>query len=714
MAERLDRMLREADPTTNPFMNLASAEAIRARLRSPVEPLEYLELQPKLALELLNAGRTEEAIREFQKLSDVLSQEGVEVTERHRHYVARYLAVAYLRLGEQQNCILNHSADSCLLPIRDKGVHRLRYGSREAIKALQEILINRPKDLEARWLLNIAFMTLGEYPDRVPPRFLIPPRAFEPDYDIKRFVDVAPRLGLDVDDLAGGAIVEDFDNDGDLDIMVSTQAFRGQLRLFRNNADGTFTERTAEAGLTGEFGGLNIVHADYDNDGFMDVLVLRGGWMEEAGSFPNSLLRSNGDGTFADVTEEAGVLSFHPTQTATWLDYNNDGWIDLYIGNESNDVARHPCELYRNNGDGTFTECAPTAGVDSTGVVKAVTSGDYNNDGRPDLYLSRRGGPNTLFRNDGPKPGSADRCAWAFTDVSEQAGVTEPINSFPAWFFDYDNDGWLDLFVSGYEFKGPASVAAGYLGLPNDAERPRLYHNNRDGTFTDVRREARLDHVLHTMGCNYGDLDNDGWLDFYLGTGDPNLGSLMPNRLFRNAEGRLFQDVTTSAGVGHLQKGHGVSFADIDHDGDQDIYQTMGGAYEGDHYRNVLYENPGHGNRWIKLKLEGVRTNRAAIGARIKVVVETPDGERAIHRAVTWGSSFGGNPLRQEIGLGQARSIRLVEITWPTTGMVQTFATPAIDRAYAIREGSQDLVPLDLRTFRFAGGSDGKPPAPHH
>src|SRR5260221_8566643 len=134
------------------------------------------------------------------------------------------------------------------------------------------------------------------------------------------------------------------------------------------------------------------------------------------------------------------------------------------------------------------------------------------------------------------------------------------------------------------------------MGLPYSSERPRLYHNNHDGTFSDVAKAAGLDHLLHAMGCNYGDLDNDGYLDFYLGTGDPSLGTLIPNRMFRNAQGRFFQDVTTSGGFGHLQKGHGVSFADFDNDGDQDIYTVIGGAYSGDHYRNVFFENPGHGN----------------------------------------------------------------------------------------------------------------------
>lgn len=344
-------------------------------------------------------------------------------------------------------------------------------------------------------------------------------------------------------------------------------------------------------------------------------------------------------------------------------------------------------------------------GVAVVGFVKGVASGDFNNDGRPDLYLSRLGQPNILYRNDGPA--GADKSPkgpWKFTDVSVAAGVTEPLWSFPTWFWDYDNDGWLDIFVSGNRIRNVADVAADYLGLPHTAERPRLYHNNHDGTFTDVTRSAHLDKVLLAMGCNFGDLDNDGWLDFYVGTGDPAMETLIPNRMFRNVDGQFFQEVTTSDGFGHLQKGHAISFGDLDNDGDQDIYAVMGGAYTSDHFYHVLFENPGHGNHWITLKLEGVKSNRAALGARIKVIVETQKGERAIYKTVSTGGSFGASPLRQEIGLGQAMSIKAVEIFWPVTGQTQTLKNLALDQFYRVREGDTVAAPWKLKSFKFARG----------
>jgi hypothetical protein len=705
MAERLQALLRDVPPEQNIFRNVERVESLRGRLAESRDPQTFLDLQPKLAEELINAGRPEEALKELETLRQFAEKHYGFLPSHPMTFLRRASAVAWLRVGEQENCLARHTTESCLAPIRRGGVHTLARGSRAAIRVLEEQLREVPGDLAARWLLNIAYMTVGEYPDKVPRPWLIPPSAFASDAEVKRFTDVAPALGLAADDLAGGSIVDDFDGDGNLDIMASSSSMRGPLRYFRNGADGTFSERTEEAGLTGLLGGLNLIQADYDNDGDPDALVLRGGWLGKAGHHPNSLLRNDGEGTFEDVTEDAGVLSFHPTQTAVWLDYDGDGWLDLFIGNETAEGEVHPCELYHNRGDGTFAEVAADSGVAVEGFVKSVVSADYDNDGRPDLYLSLRDAPNLLFHNDGPKDSARGAAGgWRFTEAGARAGVTEPIHSFPAFFFDYDNDGWVDLFVSGYLIKDVGDIAADYLGLPGKGEKARLYRNNGDGTFRDVTRAARLDRVLHSMGSNFGDIDSDGWLDFYLGTGDPSLATVVPNRMFRNAEGRRFQDVTTSAGVGHLQKGHGISFADLDHDGDQDVYEVMGGAVSGDNFRNVLYENPGYGSHWIGLKLEGVRSNRAGVGARIKVTVRADRGTRAIHRTVGPGGSFGASPLRQEIGLGRARAVEGVEILWPGSGTRQVLRGLEMDRLYLVREGEAGAESIALKTFHLSDG----------
>jgi hypothetical protein len=258
---------------------------------------------------------------------------------------------------------------------------------------------------------------------------------------------------------------------------------------------------------------------------------------------------------------------------------------------------------------------------------------DFNNDGRPDLFLTLLDGKNRLFRNEGPEGSITHGIArWKFTDVAEMAGVAKQSFTFPCWSFDYDNDGFEDLYVSGYRIQNLNDLVADTLGQPSKGERTKLYRNRGDGTFEDVSKVVGLDRVLHAMGSNFGDLDNDGWLDFYLGTGDPNFATLIPNRMFRNDAGKRFQDVTTSGGFGNIQKGHAVAFADLDNDGDQDVYEDLGGAFLGDQYPNTLLENPGHGNHWIKLKLEGRKANRGGVGARLRIVCATlRAGERVYY-----------------------------------------------------------------------------------
>ncbi len=702
MVALLQKITRDADPLRNPFRSAEQAALLRAQEAKITDPMQRFTLRMRLAWQLLSAGDPEGALRENEAIQRMMDAGHVPPENRREPDWLEFQAICWLRIGEMENCLDGHNADSCLFPIRGGGVHQRPRGARGAVKVLTELLQKYPGELRARWLLNIAYMTLGEYPGAVPPHWLIDPQLFAAEYDIKHFPDVSGRVGLDVEGLAGGVVLEDFDNDGFLDVMVSAWGLNSQLRLFRNNGDGTFTERTEEAGLLGLTGGLNLIHCDYNNDGLMDVLVLRGAWLGTEGHYPCSLLRNNGDFTFTDVTEEAGLLRFRPTNSAVWFDYNNDGWLDLFIANESQGREENPCELFRNNGNGTFTECAAEHGVDFVGFFKGVASADFNNDGRPDLLLSRLEGPKLLLRNDGPVgPDPSARALWRFTDVAEAAGVTDPPSSFACWFWDYDNDGWPDILLHGYGIQDVGDIAADFLGRPSGGQRPKLYRNNGDGTFTDVTQECGLDKLLQTMGANFGDLDNDGWLDFYAGTGSPGLDVLIPNRMFRNDGGRRFQEVTASGGFGQLQKGHAIAFGDINNSGTQDIYSVVGGAVETDTAHSQLFANPGHGNNWLKLKLEGVRTNRSAVGARVKVVVPTGTGERAIHRIVGTGGSFGSSTLRQEIGLGPAQVITRVEVFWPASGRTQILTGLKINQLYHVREDLGAPVPVPLKSFAW-------------
>lgn len=640
---------------------------------------------------LMELGNEKEAIRILENL--------VKGNSRFDFPMQKVLAMAYLRQGERSNCVKNHAAESCILPIAGVGVHADPEGSRKAIRLYEAILQNFPDDLESRWLLNLAYMTVGEYPKHVPREYFIPGMEGDTTNRVVAFEDVAADLKLDIMNMAGGAIADDFDNDGYLDLMTSGWGNNEAMHFLKSDTKGSFVDQSSDTGLNGITGGLNIQQTDYNNDGFKDVFVLRGAWRGDYGREPNSLLRNNGDGTFTDVTTQSGLLSFHPTQTATWNDFNKDGWLDVFIGNETMDPTvtgrQHPCELYINNQDGTFREVAAKSNCNILSFVKGVTSGDYDNDGWPDLFISTMNGERRLLRNKGGDD-------VVFEDVTIAAKLTgERGRTFPTWFWDYNNDGWLDIFVCDYTFEKSLAyyAAAEKLGIQaGSPEKMILYRNNQDGTFTNVAGQLGLNTNVFAMGSNFGDIDNDGYLDMYLGSGNPLYQSLIPNKMFRNVGGEKFVDVTTSARVGHLQKGHAISFADMDNDGDQDIYAEMGGAYPGDAYQNSFFMNPGqNSNNWICLTLEGTQTNRAAIGARVVVTFSENGRKRSVYRDVNSGGSFGSSPLRREIGIGQADVIEKIEIHWPVSKKVQVFHDVSPNRFLKISEGSDVFTEMSLK-----------------
>ena len=674
------RILAEKADRINPEINLYANKKRLAWLQNQRHDDNIsatLQHQAVIANELLNAGYTHQAIEQYNKVLFFIDSLGITPPEEFITTVHDLLAITYLRFGEENNCLDDHNAESCIMPIRGSGIHRDKSGASAAIKIYHKLLTINPNEYVYRWLLNLAYMIKGEYPDGVPSKWLIPQLMPSDSISFPEFPEIAIETGLDHISLAGGSIVEDFNQDGFYDIIASSWGVDNQIQYFKNSGDGRFVNLTKNANLMDITGGLNIVHGDYNNDGLADLFILRGGWFGEDGQHPNSLLKNNGDDSFTDVTIAANIYSERPTQTASWGDFNNDGWIDIFVGNESAEGTYYPSELFRNNGDGTFTEIAQSVGLNIIGFVKGAVWGDINNDGLLDLYVSRLGESNLLFENSGPEKN------WLFKEIASQAGVTEPLNSFPVWFWDYNNDGWEDIWVSGYEASS-GDVAMDYLGLKHSGESPRLYQNNKDGTFIDVTKQTNMDHPLLTMGSNFGDLNHDGFLDFYAGTGDPDYRSIQPNRMFLNKNGLSFDDVTFQGRFGHLQKGHGVSFADLDKDGDQDVHAVMGGAYEGSAYQNVLFENPGGwGNHWIGLSLRGGETNKLAIGARIEVVLTN---ETSIHRTVSSGGSFGGNPLNQMIGLGKNKKIKEVKIYWPISGNYQILTDLKTDQWHEINE----------------------------
>lgn len=658
--DSISLILKNTNFINSTYENSARANALSQQIA--INPTN-MGIHFNFAKETLNKGNTQEAIDHIMQLMDkypVLSQISNETLIFHK-----FLGISYLRIAEQKNCQENHTDESCIIPITGTGLHKYKTGSQLAIEKYKQILEKFPEDYQSMWLYNVAHMTLGTYPQKVPAKW----RVAIGEKSIKDiYKNVGSFTGVDDFDLSGGVITDDFNNDGLLDILVSSWGFNGKLVLYINRGAHGFMDMTEQSGLNDIKGGLNLKQADFNNDGHLDFFIMRGAWRPRSdwGILPNSLIMNNGDGSFKDVTIEKNVYSTRPTQSAEWFDFNNDGWLDLFVANETTNAQNEvfPCELYENVQGQSFKEVSKSYGIDALGYFKGCTSGDMNNDGLMDLYISNLNGNNHLYLNKGLQNGK-----WQFTDIAAKAGVTKPKAAFPCWFVDMNNDGFEDIYNFAYDPKVFQDLSGEFtkaiLGKKVTLEASKIYLNQGDETFKSLSEFAFPYKALGTMGCNYGDVDNDGFIDFFLGTGTPDYRSVIPNRFFKNKDGRGYEDLTFKYGLGHIQKGHGIAFADLNNDGFQDIYAVMGGAFEGDRFPNALFNNPGNENDWIKLKLRGIESNRSAVGALIHIKLKQDGQSKSIYKRVNAGSSFGANPFLAHIGIGNNSQIQDISIKWP-------------------------------------------------
>ena len=498
---------------------------------------------------------------------------------------------------------------------------------------------------------------------------------------------------------AGGAFF-DADNDGYLDIYLVNSGYwntapaakQAMSALYRNNRDGTFTDMTvpAKVGNQGNYG-QGVACADYDNDGNVDLYVTNFG--------ANVLYRNNGDGTFTDVTTSAGVGDPGWSSSACFFDYNLDGDLDLFVVNYlvySRDVAYLPCgegethtychpslfegapdSLYRNNGDGTFTDVSQESGVGGIGGMfhgkgLGVVSADFNNDGAPDLYVANDDTRNDFFYNNGDGTFSEISLlagsAYSFNGVAQAGmGVTAG---------DYNSDGWFDIFVTNLSYETNA-----------------LYRNNGDGTFTDVIYEAQLgkeSYLFVGFGTGFFDADNDGWLDLFIANGhiidnieDTHdiLTYRQPDQLFRNNGDGTFQEASETAGAyfQDVAVSRGALFGDYDNDGDVDMLITQSNGPV-----TLLKNETKTQNNWISVKTTGVISNRDGIGTRITV---TAGGHTQIQEVNPGASYMSSRDPRCYFGLGTNATIDRLEVRWQS-GVAQVFENLTTNQEHVISEFS--------------------------
>jgi hypothetical protein len=532
-----------------------------------------------------------------------------------------------------------------------------------------------------------------------------------------QFIDVAQKAGLNIPNVWGGiehkrSIIEtkgsgvaffDYDNDGWLDIYLSNGNRLGAQwpagteptsHLYKNNRDGTFTDVTEKSGLARTGWQTGVCIGDYDNDGWDDLFCTFWGH--------NILFHNNGNGTFTDVTQIAGLSQAKGRwgTGCTFFDYDRDGHLDLFVCNFVKLDPDHPpslehadvCQwksvptmcgprglpgdsniLYHNNGDGTFTDVSEKAGILKTGPRNSITavSYDFDNDGWPDIYVAVDSEPSILFRNnhDGTFTDVAFEAGCAYNEEGrEQAGMGIGVA-------DYDCDGWLDIFKTNFS-----------------DDSSNLYHNKGNGKFIDVSFAAGIgvNRNYVAWGCGFIDFDNDGWADIVQVNGHVypevdryNIGETFknPRLVYKNLGNGHFIDVSAKMGpgIGARYSSRGAAFGDYDNDGGMDIL-----VLNMNDLPSLLRNIGGNKQNWIKLKLLGAKCNRTAIGARVRVTTGKHIQMDEVHSGT---SVMSQSDLRLHFGLGRAETVDSIEVQWPTTRKIERFAQVKANRILTIREG---------------------------
>ncbi len=524
-----------------------------------------------------------------------------------------------------------------------------------------------PKNERARAWLWLTAQRLGSYPASVPAGHRMEERGGYAKPTVE-FEDVAAKVGLDKTSAGRGLAVFDYNNDGHLDVVIA--AAHGGCNLYRNNGNGTFSDVSVGSGIDTCVNGFAITVGDYNNDGYPDLYITRLGFFVGEGQ----LYRNNGDGTFTDVTQQAGLKVWGPAFTPSWVDYDCDGHLDLFIANNLGGLfdRKTPNRLFHNNGDGTFTEVTEAAGLSTYWPTIGAAWGDYNNDGYPDLFLSNAMGRSQLYRNNGNG---------TFTDVSEEAGVTSYCIGSTAFWCDYNNDGWLDIVQFSWSDHEDVIYTMRHGEGPPNGRPHRIYHNNGDGTFTLRNREIGLDGCHGTMSGNAGDFNNDGYLDLVLGNGSPRMDRLEPPMLLES-DGKRFRNITFAAGLPFSGKGHGANMADLFGDGRLSVLLAAGGAYPGDLLTTRCFYPKRLPGNYLNVRLTGVKSNRSAIGARVSLKA----GGRNQYREVGGGSNFGCLPFEQHFGLADFEKVDAIQIRWPS-GLIQHFADLPVNDTLRFTEG---------------------------
>ena len=480
------------------------------------------------------------------------------------------------------------------------------------------------------------------------------------------FADVTGSANVGNNSRGLGAAWGDYNNDGFLDLYVSN--YNDVNVLYKNNGDGTFSNVASSAAVNDDSTGIDIAWGDYNNDGFLDLYLVND--VGAGYGAKNLLYKNNGDGTFTNVAGEAGVSSRGYGLCAAWADYDNDGLLDLYVTNNAHSIFCNgqSNKLYKNKGDGTFDDVTETAGVGETGNSMGAAWSDYDDDGDPDMCVLNFASPFLDPPEGNPSVLYRNNNDGTFTNVTSASGIEHIDGGHGVAWGDYDNDGDMDLYIANNSATLSTSPPISSLG------KNVLYRNNNDGTFTDITDEAGVGSTLTSTEVTWVDYDNDGDIDLHVVNGgiQGNQGSI----LYENKGDGTFFDIAGTAGIQNTGPGEGATWGDYDNDGDMDLYVVNYNL------SNKLYRNNSDSNHWIIIKPVGTTSNRAGIGARIEVTT----GTSTQIKEVDGGSGFcSQDSLWVHFGLGSNEGIDTLKIKWPG-GKVQTLSDVTADQILPITE----------------------------
>jgi hypothetical protein len=679
MVKRYQKIFNQAIPDRYYFLNTSRSEQY-AEQEAKVQGEQRFQFLFNYANELLFAGKTVAARNQLASLLDMMQFEEETVVQANApiHELIG-LSYVYEALQKQQQRDYPSSANFFLLQENNALEPKVTEALQPAAKTFRRLLTAFPEDAYYGWMNRLleAWLGQGFRPDPFAEGYFSPHSL--------RFRELAGSMGLPHKGMLGGVCVEDFNRDGVYDIISGAIGLNDPLFYYEGDPSGGFRHRSKEALLEGSIGGISIIQGDYNNDGYPDVYVVRGGTLASGGKQPNSLLKNNGDGTFTDVTVQAGLLDFHPGNHAHFVDYDKDGQLDIFVANES--LTSHfsnadPCKLFHNNGDGTFTEVSTEVGLDISKMVKGSAWLDVNNDGWLDVYVSIAGDSNRLYLNKGLGSGNG---TWAFEEVPGAGGAGEPVNSGYCLATDFDQDGREDLLVfqtNPNHFE--ASFLNPFLKAEDPSLAPVLFLNQGNGQFKSSPNSWTPSYPILALSGASGDLSNNGYPDVYVGSGNASLQTLVPNSLLLNSGHSLAPDMPSS-GTAYLGKTQAVQLADFNQDGKLDILASMGGFYEVERLRPaVMLNESSSSHSWMKVRLEGKQANRQGVGSRIVVTTRNADGSEQVwyHRVGT-----GHSPAEVHIGLGGATEITELAIHWADrTGKIQRVRNPPLNQGLTVKQ----------------------------